>query len=171
MRTSEMIKSIYIRSEDLRGQPAMIVTISDISQEDIGGDPKWCVWFNETEKALLLNVTKIRQLEAAYGNDSDYWTGHKLRISHDPSIMFAGKPVGGLVIKCSTSTKGPAPHQRQPSVAPAPAEQGPPGWIKDGAGRWVQISDPELRHEIDTSVPETAPSAAADPEFDDDIPF
>lgn len=147
MKTSEMIKSNYIRSEDLKGQAPLVLTIADVSAEDIGGDEKFVMWFHESQKGLVLNVTKIRQLEAAYGTETTFWSGHRIKIKHDPAIMFAGQARGGLVIVCSTA--------KAPAVVHA---EGPP---------------PTIRQQADAAFPrgaETTP-AGADPEFDDEIPF
>jgi hypothetical protein len=151
MKTSEMIKSNYIRSEDLKGQPPIVLTIADVSPEDIGGDEKYVMWFHESQKGLVLNVTKIRQLEAAYGTETEFWSGHRIKIKHDPAIMFAGQARGGLVIVCSTAGR------QAPPAAVVHAE-GPPKTIR-------QQADEAFPRGAETT------SSGADPEFDDDIDF
>lgn len=121
MKTSDMIQSKWLKKEDFP-QPT-VLTIKGCTLEEIGGeDTKWVLWLQERPKGLVLNVTKIRQLEAAYGHDTDHWVGNKVKLSHDPTVMYAGKMIGG--IKLTTSTKVPVP-------APQPAEAVTEGFDDD----------------------------------------
>jgi hypothetical protein len=102
MLTKDMIQSKFLKKEDFATPKAL--TVGSCTLEEVGqGDQRWVIWFNEESKGLVLNVTKIRQLEAAYGNDSDYWTGKKVRLSHDPNVAFAGKIVGGIRLETQKS--------------------------------------------------------------------
>jgi hypothetical protein len=172
-RTSDMIKSNYISKAEVRAAGGMILTIVGCTLEKVGSDDKWVLWFNEHPKGLGLNNTKIKLLEAAYGDDSDYWVNRRVRLSFDPSVMMSGQVVGGIKLTCSTLGQAPAaghvPPQRPvnggghpgmrapghpipmggqnaPAGAPPPP---PPQPVWDGT-RWV--------------LPQTAPPAGA--EFD-----
>lgn len=96
MKTSDMIQSKYLKKEDF--ETPQILTIKDVSLEEVGkeGDTRWVMHFREQSKGVVLNVTKIRKLEANYGNDSDMWMGKKVKLYHDPDVMFAGKVTGGI---------------------------------------------------------------------------
>lgn len=103
MRTSNLVKSKFWRGADLKGQPAVILTISDVTEELMsrgGGkvEPKCFLWFNENLKGLQLNKSRVAILEHAYGPETDYWTGKKVRLSYDPTVMMAGAVVGGVKI-------------------------------------------------------------------------
>lgn len=117
MRTSDMIKSTYIRARDVKEAGAMILTIVDCTLESIGTDEKYVLWFNEHPKGLNLNNTKIRILEASFGEDSDYWRGRRVKLTYDPTVLMAGKVVGGIKLQCSTAAAG-APPAGRPAAAP-----------------------------------------------------
>lgn len=100
MRTSDMIKSKFWRAGDLQGQPPVVLTIADVTEELLGRggrqDVKCFLWFNEHLKGLQLNKTRVRTLEAAYGPDSEGWVGQRVRLSFDPTVEFGGRAVGGV---------------------------------------------------------------------------
>lgn len=99
-KVSEMIQSKFLRKEDLDDD--LLVTIKQVTLEDMPGDnheQRWCVYFKELPKGLVLNVTTIRVLEAAYGQHSDDWLGNKVTLYVDPSVSFKGKVVGGLRVR------------------------------------------------------------------------
>ena len=80
MKTSQMIQSKYLKKDDFP-QPE-VLTIKDCTLEEVGkGDTRWVLWFKEKAKGVVLNVTKIKQLETAYGDDSDNWNGKKVKLS------------------------------------------------------------------------------------------
>ena len=101
MRTSEMIKSKFWRAGDLQGQAPVVVTIAHVTEELMGRpggrqDAKCFLWFQEHVKGLQLNKTRVRTLEAAFGPDSELWTGKRVRLSFDPTVEFGGRAVGGV---------------------------------------------------------------------------
>ena len=168
MRTSDMIKSNYISKAEVKAAGRMILTIVDCSLEKIGADEKWVLWFNEHPKGLGLNNTKIRLLEAAYGEESGYWTGKRVKLTFDPTVMMSGQVIGGIKLECSTQGQqrgnGHAavpPGAPPPPVwngtawvtqAPAPAPPQPPVW--DGT-RWVvQGAPPPAGAEFDSGTGE-----------------
>lgn len=120
MRTSEMIKSKFWRAGDVQGQPPVVLSISQVTEELMGRggrqEVKCFLWFNEHLKGLQLNKTRVRLLEAAYGPDSDLWIGRKVRLSFDPSVEFGGRAVGGVRI------------QTEPGVVYSAAAGAHPGW-------------------------------------------
>lgn len=101
MRTSEMIKSKYFRANDVQGVAPFVLTIAHVTEELMGRpgtrqDTKCFLWFQEHVKGLQLNKTRVRTLEAAYGPDSELWTGKRVRLSFDPTVEFGGRAVGGV---------------------------------------------------------------------------
>lgn len=116
MKTSDMIQSKFLKKEDFP-QPA-VLTIKGCSLEEVGrNDTRWVLFFNERAKGIVLNVTKIKQLEAAYGMDTDYWLGKKLRASHDPTVMMNNQIVGGIKFEfppAAAAPPPPPPPQREP---------------------------------------------------------
>lgn len=96
-KTSEMIVSKFLRKEDF--DEDQICSIKDVHLEDMQGDKdeqRWVLYFRERDKGMVLNVTTIRVLEQAFGNESDDWIGKKVKVYVDPNVSFQGKVVGGL---------------------------------------------------------------------------
>lgn len=155
MRTSDMIKSNYIRAKDVKEAGAMILTIIDCTLESIGTDEKYVLWFNEHPKGLSLNTSKIRVLEASFGEDSEMWNGRRVKLTYDPTVMFGPNVVGGIKLTCSTAgrlTPGAAvapPGAPPPPVwngkewvvqaPPAAARPPPPVW-NPTSGQWETVN-------------------------------
>ena len=114
-KTSDMIQSKFLKKDDF--DSPQVLTIKDCTLEEVGneGDSRWVLWLKERDKGLVLNVTKIRLLESAYGQDTDDWRGNRVKLSHDPSVMFAGKIVGGIKLQTSTAKAEAKPQEPPPS--------------------------------------------------------
>jgi hypothetical protein len=176
MRTADMVKSKYFRARDVEGQPPKVLTIADVTEELMGRgghkEPKCFLWFMESPKGLQLNKTRVNILEAAYGPDSDLWTGKRIKIYFDPNVEFGGRLVGGVGIKTSpgvvwqgadpnSGSWGEAPAdgsaQRQrpepiwddkrqdwitPAPPPAAARRPPPPVWNEATQQWETIAAP-----------------------------
>lgn len=164
-----MVKSKFIRAADLKGRAGVVLTIAHVTEELMGRggkqEVKCFLWFTEDIRGLQLNKSRVAILEMAYGPESDLWTGRKVRLSFDPTVMFGGQAVGGVRLETppgivyaqapATGAWGAAPSgQGQASAPPAPSPSaGPPGWVQLPNGQWVQTATGET----------TAPPAAAGP--------
>jgi hypothetical protein len=116
-KVSEMIVSKFLRKEDF--DEDRVMTIRTVKLEDMpgdSGDQKWVLYFKEEAKGMALNVTTIRVLEQAFGDDSDHWVGKRVMVYVDPNVSFGGKIVGGLRLR--------APKKQQQEKAPVPAGGG-----------------------------------------------
>lgn len=112
-KVSEMIVSKFLRKEDF--DEDMVATVRGVKLEDVGnqGEQRWVLYFREMQKGMVLNVTTIRVLEGAYGDDSDGWVGKRVMIYVDPNVSFQGRVIGGLRLRVS--------KKAAPAPAPAPA--------------------------------------------------
>ncbi len=111
-KVSEMIVSKFLAKSDF--EEDQVCTIKDVGVEEIAqGETKWVIRFREHVKGMVLNVTTIRVLEAAFGDDSDHWIGNKVMVYVDPNVSFQGRVVGGLRLR--------PPKKAKPPVAPPPA--------------------------------------------------
>ena len=110
-----MIVSKFLRKEDF--DEDMVATVRGVKLEDVGnqGEQRWVLYFREMQKGMVLNVTTIRVLEGAYGDDSDGWIGKRVMIYVDPNVSFQGRVIGGLRLRCA---EGEAT-----GLAPAPSAQ------------------------------------------------
>ena len=124
-KVSDMIQSKFLRKEDF--DEDRIMTIRGVKLEDMPGDDgqqKWVLYFREEAKGMALNVTTIRVLEKAFGDDSDQWVGKKVKVYVDPNVSFGGRVVGGLRLMPPKNTAQRAP-------APPPPEERPPVTSED----------------------------------------
>jgi hypothetical protein len=173
MRTADMVKSKYFRAVDVQGQRPLILTIADVTEELMGRgggrqDVKCFLWFTETLKGLQLNKSRVAILEAAYGPDSVLWTGKRVRLSFDPTVIFGGRAVGGIKLETPAGVvytpsneahagwgdapvnapgRPPAPvwdEQRGQWIVreppAAPANRPPPPVWNEAAGRWEFVN-------------------------------
>lgn len=115
-KVSEMIVSKFLRKEDF--DEDRVMTIKGVKLEQMpgeSGDTKWVLYFKEDHKGMALNMTTIRVLEQAFGDDSDHWVGNRVMVYVDPNVSFGGRVVGGLRLR--PPKKGP-----KAPVAPPPVE-------------------------------------------------
>ena len=116
MKTSEMVQSKFLKKDDF--QTPTVLTIKSVSLEEVGrGDTRWVLYFHEKAKGVVLNVTKIRQLETKYGHETDDWIGKKIKAENDPTVMMGTQVVGGIKF---TMPSGPV----APVVNPPPPAEG-----------------------------------------------
>ena len=77
-----MFPNDFLSSADLVGQD-QIVTIKLIQFEELKGekgrtDNKYCVYFNETPKKMVLNKTNAKIISELHGNDTDNWINKQI---------------------------------------------------------------------------------------------
>lgn len=126
MKTSQMIQSKFLKKEDF--PVPMVMTIRGVAMEKVGnnGDARWVLYFNENTKGIVLNVTKIRQLEATFGDESDSWVGKRIQVMNDPTVMMGQQIVGGIkfVMPRAAAAAQPVVHQPPPTIAQQTAAVG-----------------------------------------------
>ena len=117
MKTSEMIQSKFLKKDDFPS-PA-VLTIKHVALEEVGrGENRWVLYFREKAKGIVLNATKIKQLEGRYGDDTDDWTGQRVKVEHDPTVMMGTQVVGGIKFTMPPAGAKPA------APPPPPADDG-----------------------------------------------
>jgi len=102
MKIGDMIESKYMKQEDV--PDPVIVTIAglkkvNVARDDEDADYRWTVKFTEFPKPMVLNVTNLKRLAKALGDDTDGWMGKTVELYTDPDIEYAGKVVGGLRLR------------------------------------------------------------------------
>ena len=121
MNMSKFIGSKFLGAADYPN-PA-VLTIVQVSEEEIGQEDdrkrKGVVYFENVEKALVLNATNTTTLIELLGEESDAWLGQKIEIFTDPKVMFAGKRTPALRLR--------APKQ----VVPPKANGNPTNLVTD----------------------------------------
>jgi hypothetical protein len=125
---NELKKSSFLKKEDC-GDRGILVTIKEVVQENVAkeGAPeemKWCVFFKEVDKPMVLNSTNSQLIAAITKQDNtDNWPGHKVVLYNDPTVGYQGKITGGIRVRAprgaaALPTAAPAPT----AAPPAPAE-------------------------------------------------
>ena len=131
MHVSELKDSKFLRKEDCGA--GILLTIADVRQENVAKegapeDMKWCMYFRESEKPMVLNSTNGQIIAAFTGSeDSEGWIGKQVVLYHDPNVSFGGKLVGG--IRCRAPRKAGVPVTgKRPVAMPkaAPRAEEPP---------------------------------------------
>lgn len=118
MKRSDVFPSSYIGKDDV--QSPVIARIKEVIQEMVSGDDtkenKPVMHFADSNlKPMILNTTNWTVCEEAYGLDSDDWTGKPVEIYVDPSVMYAGKRVGGVRLRIPNGQA----HSNIGALAPA----------------------------------------------------
>lgn len=150
MHISGLKQSKFLTRSDVG--KGILVTIREIYQENVAkeGAPeehKWCLRFDEQEKAMVLNSTNGQIIASIIkSEETDDWPGHKIVLYDDPTVSFGGKLVGGIRVRAprnqpATPARPATPAQR-PVPAPAPAPRPVPA-----------PAQAELNPEEDDSVP------------------
>jgi hypothetical protein len=116
MKVKDMVQSKFLRKEDF--EEDTILTIKGIKLEDLGNEnaneQRYVLYFLEQLKGMVLNVTTIRVLEAAYGDDTDNWVKRKVTVYVDPNVSFQGRVVGGLRLRPIKDKPKPVAHEVEP---------------------------------------------------------
>jgi hypothetical protein len=102
MKLAEMIESRYLKQSDVDGE--VMVTVQGLKKVNVARDDedpeyRWTVKFAEFPKPMVLNVTNLKRLAKALGDDTDDWLNQAVMLYVDPDIEFGGNVVGGLRIK------------------------------------------------------------------------
>lgn len=108
MRRNDALPGNYLAKEDFDTPVvAKIVNVAiEEIQSDHGTENKPVVYIEDTKtgevnsRGFILNGTNWDMIVETTGEeDSDDWTGHRIEIYHDPSIMFGRKKVGGIRVR------------------------------------------------------------------------
>lgn len=90
-------KSDQLNAVDIIGaEPVIRIRQVDVRE----GDQPVSIWFDgDHGRPWKPSKGMIRILAGAWGRDSDNWIGKHAQIYNEPSVMYAGKEIGGIRIK------------------------------------------------------------------------
>ena len=101
MKISAAFPSNYLKSDDLDGQPR-IITVRTCVQEELGQgkdkQKKPVLYFNKSNKGLVLNVTNAKTIAKTYGDDTANWTGKQIEI-YPTQVEFKGDLVDAIRVR------------------------------------------------------------------------
>lgn len=102
MKIGDMIESKYLKQSDIP-DPVQVTIHSlkkvNVARDDEDPDYRWTAKFGEFAKPMVLNVTNLKRLAKALGDDTDDWMGKTVELYTDPDIEFGGNVVGGLRLR------------------------------------------------------------------------
>jgi arabinogalactan endo-1,4-beta-galactosidase len=110
MRVSDAFPSEYLRAADLQGRQIKVV-ISHVEMRDVGDDHKPAVFFQGKDKGCILNKTNANNIAAAYGDDTEDWTGKEV-VLYEAMVDFQGRSVPAIRIR------PPNARERAPQAKP-----------------------------------------------------
>ena len=96
MNIGSFFETRYLKSADINNSASL--TIRGVTVEELGEEQqrKLVVWFQEMEKALILNKTNVRAIERALGSDdTENWIGKKILLRVE-SVTFRGEFVDAI---------------------------------------------------------------------------
>jgi hypothetical protein len=128
MNIEELFPSKYVKASDL-SQPQTL-RISGIEMEKMSdGEMKPVLYFGNSTKGLVLNVTNKNVIKELYGSDTDNWEGKPIQ------LIATTTDFGGKVVDCI--------RLRPPKAAVASA----------AAEAAIKASEPFAGADLDDEIP------------------
>jgi len=93
----EKFPSPYLKASDLQGKEVR-VKINRVGLEDIGGEKKPVIYFEDKQKGLVSNKTNAVSIARQYGNDTDRWEGCGI-ILYPTFVDFRGERIETIRVK------------------------------------------------------------------------
>jgi len=90
------IPTKYMNASTFSGEK--IYTIAEVQLEKLRDKDKYVLYFQEDTIGLPLNVTNLKALINAYGNDTDNWIGKKVRLK-TATIIFNAQQKNTIIIE------------------------------------------------------------------------
>jgi hypothetical protein len=107
---NEAYPSRFYKAVDLNGRD-LVVIIKAVMKETIGPQVKWVLYFQDDEKALVLNKTNNTTLVKMLGSNSTDWEGKMIAL-FPSTVEMKGETVACIRIRPvpkNTSYDRPAP--------------------------------------------------------------
>jgi hypothetical protein len=99
MNVMEAFPSKFLKADDLQGKE-ITVQIDHVAMEEVGKDKEIrpALYFRGKEKGIVLNKTNATNIAAAYGPDTDDWTGQPVTL-FTTWVDFQGKSVPAIRVR------------------------------------------------------------------------
>ncbi|MEV4777487.1 hypothetical protein [Microbacterium sp. LWH12-1.2] len=91
-------KSDQLNAIDLTGRD-VTVTIVDVKPGPADQPVHIITDTYGPSRPFKASKTALRDIVQAWGTDSTAWVGRRLTLWNDPSVLWAGKPVGGIRVR------------------------------------------------------------------------
>lgn len=117
MNINDQFPSKYLKASDIPEDENLIVTMVNVTVEKLGQeedqDVRPVLYFEETEKGLVLNKTNSETITGLYGPETNDWRGRKIAL-YATEVAFKGKQTMAIRIRLKKPKDAPA-------ATPAPA--------------------------------------------------
>lgn len=90
-------KSDQLNAVDLAGAEP-VIKIRAVEVKKTPTQKIWVYFDGDNNRPWKPCVGMCRALAQAWGNESDAWVGKSVKLFVEPSVMWSGKPVGGIEI-------------------------------------------------------------------------
>lgn len=94
-------KSDQTNALDIVGAP-LIIKIRAVDYKDGREQPVWIYYEGDNNRPWKPSKGMIRVLGFAWGTETDPWIGRYAQLEYEPSVVYAGKEVGGIWVKAMT---------------------------------------------------------------------
>jgi hypothetical protein len=137
MKITDAFPSKYLSAGDLQDKPHTL-TMANVEMEIIGGEDKKkpVLYFEKTQKGLVLNKTNSKQITALYGDDTDEWQGKPI-VLFPAMVDFKGDTVEAIRVR---------PPQKQRNSG-----------TRVGGGKPIESPPPQQQHENPTEFDDEVP--------------
>lgn len=125
-KLSDMFPSKYVKAADCEDSD-LVVTVREVKQERVGqgtdAEDKFVVYFEETDKGLVLNKTNAGTIAKLYGDDADDWEGKKVAL-FATEVSFQGQMSLGIRVRARAPKAAgkPAKAEAKPAAVAASAD-------------------------------------------------
>lgn len=96
--------STYVKKEALTAGPQKFVISAVEAVKTPEDKPALQLNFSNGQK-FTLNKTNCSEIAAICGDDCDGWVGKSVVLMHDPTVMYAGKRIGGVKLRVADAPK------------------------------------------------------------------
>jgi hypothetical protein len=107
MRISEQFPSKYLSAADCEDDLTLIIDRVKIEEVGTDKDKKPVLYFDDTEKGLVLNKTNAGTISALYGDDTNDWKGEAITL-FSAMVSYQGKTTPGVRMKAPSKKKAAA---------------------------------------------------------------
>lgn len=132
MHISQLRESKYLKKEDCA--KGILLTIDRLEMANVAKageaeENKHILCFREDVNPMVLNSVNAQLIARISGSEeTDDWQGIQIVAYNDPTIVFAGKVIGGIRVrapKFKAAPAAPAAAPARPAPAPAPRAAAP----------------------------------------------
>ncbi len=118
-RMGAMFPSKWLAAGDL-DDADLTVTITGCSEEQVTpADRKWVLWFDETDKGMVLNKTNSKMIaQLLLSDDTDEWIGRQI-ILFPTQVDFQGDQVDAIRVRKKLPAKPKAGKKTAPAMTQA----------------------------------------------------